>query len=241
MIVGAGHIHGAARQHMRLDGDGQILEHNLLLLIIGKAAPAEPRAAVEPPPGAAQHFHLPPGAGIGRGACQLLQHARGRLLLRGAGHCRQRADAAHAVLLILTDVIEQHKVGLFPVRRRREILQHARFHPIVRIDKGQVLPARLPHAPVARVAQAAVGLVDHAHTRIAFIAAAQCEGTVCGSVVHKQKLEIRECLAQKAFHALVQIPLHIVDRHNHTYFGQCSTPLSSVSPYASGAASFPSL
>ena len=85
-------------------------------------------------------------------------------------------------------------------------------HKVIGLQDAHVLAAGHFQASVHRVAVAAVGLVDHLHTRVALhILANDIRRAVSRTVVDADDLDVLERLRNGGIEALAQIALNIAD------------------------------
>ena len=128
------------------------------------------------------------------------------VLVRG---CQRLAVFADRVEL------EHHQIGVVVAHRRHRTFNEIALDHVIGIDEVDIVASGLRQSDIARIGQAAIGLVDHAdpliprRPRIAHRRAA-----VGRPVVDEQDLKIAVRLADQSLHARVEIPLDSVHRHD---------------------------
>ena len=138
-------------QCMRHNGHRQILQHDLLLIEIRQMIFHKPGTPVEPAPCTAQHLRGAPGTPAHRWADQFFQQCPVALFIRLARLQRHAARAALPIDQVFAHIVKHHQVGLLLLCRRIDGFQHFRVHPVIGIDKGEVLARSARHTIVARI------------------------------------------------------------------------------------------
>ena len=104
------------------------------------------------------------------------------------------------------------KVGVKAIGRVHKLFQRIGRHKVVGLENTHVLAARHLEPAVHRVAVAAVGLVDHLHTRVALhVLADNRRRVVSRAVIDTDDLNILERLRQGGIKTLTQVALNIVN------------------------------
>ena len=148
----------------------------------------------------------------------------GKLGRRKVDHCAAhlRHDAffqRFACLVGKRAHIHRGQIGVVPIHFDGQRLDRFGFDPVVAVQKNNVFALRCVQRSIARRAQTAVFLVQHAHAAVRLrIAVADLCAPVGRSVVHKQYVQIGISLRKDRIHAFFQIRLHIVDRYSHSDF-----------------------
>ena len=122
--------------------------------------------------------------------------------------------------LIHGAVSEHHQVDVRHLPGGRQgFLQDPRLDPVVAVRQEDPRGYRLPDACVPSASQALVLLVDHPDAAVCLgQSIAKLAAVIGGAVIHQQQLKILFRLGQHRLDTLLQIPLHIVHRHDHAGF-----------------------
>ena len=113
--------------------------------------------------------------------------------------------------------------GLFP--EIPQGLQRRRFKGVIGVQKGNVRPRGLLQSQIPGGGHAAVGLVEHADTRVlSGVAVAQSRRAVPAAIVNQQQFPVGKGLGQNALYALGQQRFRLIDRYDHRNSGHKPPP-----------------
>ena len=130
---------------------------------------------------------LQQGDRFGANGCFALEHPF------GVGGAPERRAA-----LRLFRYAADGELGICAVHSAEHFGIHFRQNGVIRIDKGDVIPGSGPYSRVARCRNAGVFLLDQTYAGFFFgIVSADFPGTVGGTVVDEDQLDIRPVLAQQ--------------------------------------------
>ena len=113
--------------------------------------------------------------------------------------------------------------GLFP--QIPQGLQRRRLKGVIGVQKGNVRPRGLLQSQIPGGGHAAVGLVEHADTRVlSGVAVAQSRRAVPAAIVNQQQFPVGKGLGQNALYALGQQRFRLIDRYDHRNSGHKPPP-----------------
>ena len=121
-------------------------------------------------------------------------------------------------IAVNNDVVTHNQVGTIAQDGVKQNRCRLGMQHVITVHHDDPLPAHHVEGGIAGCRQATVGLMDDANAFITLgPTVAYGSAAIGATVIHYKDFQMAVTLAHDALHALIQIPLHIIDGHDDRY------------------------